>query len=218
MTLQQIDKSFDLELQVLKKVDLTIKQGDFLGIVGQSGSGKTTLISIIGLLDKVFDGRYLLEDVDVASLTRDQATDIRNQQIGFVFQNFGLIETMNALDNISLPLLYSKHTVKEARQKALELLERVGLADKANSLVTKLSGGQRQRVAIARALVNQPKFIIADEPTGALDSRTSADIMQLFVTLNAEGTTIIMVTHDLELTQYCNKVVTMKDGVLSHAD
>jgi putative ABC transport system ATP-binding protein len=213
--LENIVKTYQLakqEFTVLNHVSLEIADGDFVGIMGRSGSGKSTLVNLIGFLDKKFTGTYYFGDKLVEQYTDDELSQIRNENVGFVFQNFGLIENMTVGQNVELPLLYAGISNKDKAQLVLESLERVGLADFVDQSVKLLSGGQRQRVAIARAIVNQPKFIIADEPTGALDSKTSLEIMQLFTALNASGVTIILVTHDANLMTYCNREIRVSDG------
>lgn len=197
---------------VLKNVSLVISEGDFVGIMGRSGSGKSTLVNLIGFLDKQFSGDYYFEDKLIGEYTDDDLSKIRNEYVGFVFQNFGLIETMTVAQNVELPLLYSGiHSLIKSKLVS-ESLKQVGLENFSNQSVKLLSGGQRQRVAIARAIVNHPKFIIADEPTGALDSKTSLEIMQLFMSLNKKGVTIILVTHDLSLMTFCTHEFKVSDG------
>ncbi|WP_332383973.1 ABC transporter ATP-binding protein [Lactococcus laudensis] len=214
--LENITKTYELakqEVTVLNDVSLNIFEGDFVGIMGRSGSGKSTLVNLIGFLDKKFKGTYYFEDKLVEQYTDDDLSKIRNENVGFVFQNFGLIENMTVGQNVELPLLYAGISNKEKTRLVAESLEKVGLADFVGQSVKLLSGGQRQRVAIARAIVNSPKFIIADEPTGALDSKTSVDIMQLFTDLNTtSGVTIILVTHDPNLMAHCNREIRVSDG------
>lgn len=213
--LEHVTKTYELAKQqftVLNNVSLEIADGDFVGIMGRSGSGKSTLVNLIGFLDKKFKGTYYFEDKLVEQYTDDELSKIRNENVGFVFQNFGLIENMTVGQNVELPLLYAGVSSQEKTRLVAESLAKVGLADFVTQSVKLLSGGQRQRVAIARAIVNQPKFIIADEPTGALDSKTSLEIMQLFTALNASGVTIILVTHDANLMSYCNREISVSDG------
>ncbi|HKS37107.1 MAG TPA: ABC transporter ATP-binding protein, partial [Verrucomicrobiae bacterium] len=185
-----------------------------VAILGASGSGKSSLMNILGCLDRPTQGRYLLEDTDVSELDHDQLADIRNQRIGFVFQNFSLLSRTSALQNVQLPMLYTSARIndRERRERALQALELVGLAGRADHHSNQLSGGEQQRVAIARALVNQPSVLLADEPTGNLDSRTSAEIMSVFESLNQRGITIVMVTHELDIAQYAKRNVVMRDG------
>lgn len=204
--------SGEMEVRALDGVDLTINQGEFLSILGPSGSGKSTLMNMLGCLDKPSDGDYLLASQNVASLTANALATIRNQKIGFVFQSFNLLEYATALDNVALPLVYGGIKAKERRQRAARLLEQVGLGDRLDHKPNQLSGGQKQRVAIARALVNDPQIILADEPTGALDSKSGAEIEALFNQLHEEGRTLIIVTHDNALAERTKRIITIKDG------
>ncbi|EEO07417.1 macrolide ABC transporter ATP-binding protein [Vibrio cholerae] len=213
--LQQICKHYTSGQNVVKAldgVDLTIRQGEFLAILGPSGSGKSTLMNVLGCLDKPTAGRYQLDGHPVDSLSTQQLAAIRNQKIGFVFQSFNLLEYASALDNVALPLVYAVVKAKDRRRRATELLTRVGLADRLDHKPNQLSGGQKQRVAIARALINQPQILLADEPTGALDSKSGAEIEALFNELHREGRTIIVVTHDNELAKRTKRIVTIRDG------
>lgn len=213
--LDQVVKTYSLEgltTQVLKGVSLNVNSGDLLAIVGASGSGKSTLMNIIGLLDTADSGSYTLHAKNVAGLSDDELAILRNQHIGFVFQQFHLLPRFTALQNVALPLTYRGIPSEEIKEKAHKALEHVGMASYAHHKPTQLSGGQQQRVAIARALVTQPQVILADEPTGALDSKTGADVMNLFLALNAEGCTIIMVTHDDQVAQLCQRRITIADG------
>ncbi|NOE85285.1 ABC transporter ATP-binding protein [Vibrio cholerae] len=213
--LQQICKHYTSGQNVVKAldgVDLTIRHGEFLAILGPSGSGKSTLMNVLGCLDKPTAGRYQLDGHPVDSLSTRQLAAIRNQKIGFVFQSFNLLEYASALDNIALPLVYAGVKAKDRRRRATELLTRVGLADRLDHKPNQLSGGQKQRVAIARALINQPQILLADEPTGALDSKSGAEIEALFNELHREGRTIIVVTHDNELAKRTKRIVTIRDG------
>lgn len=216
ITLDDVTKSYVLGKQrvtILKNVSLSIAEGDFVGIMGRSGSGKSTLVNLIGFLDRQFSGEYYFEEKLVDQYTDDELSKIRNEHVGFVFQNFGLIEAMTVTENVELPLLYAGIANQTKTQLVLESLRRVGLEGLEKQSVKLLSGGQRQRVAIARAIVNQPKFIIADEPTGALDSKTSLEIMQLFRDLNINhGVTIVLVTHDVNLMTYCSREIKVSDG------
>lgn len=202
------------QLHVLKKLNLTIEQGEFLMIMGKSGSGKTTLMNIIGFLDQSSDGAYLFNNQDVSTLSENQKSDLRNKYVGFIFQQFFLIQSLNVRQNVELPMIYEgKRRESERKVIAEEYLKLVGLEGKENSKTTELSGGQQQRVAIARALVNDPLLIMADEPTGALDSETSRDIMGILSDLNKQGKTIVMVTHDPDMRKYATRVIYMKDGI-----
>ncbi|CAM3737277.1 ABC transporter ATP-binding protein [Vibrio aquimaris] len=206
--------SGDTEVRALDKVSLTIAQGEFLSILGPSGSGKSTLMNILGCLDKPTQGSYELDGQNVASLTSNQLAEIRNQKVGFVFQSFNLLEYATALDNVALPLVYSGISAKERKRRAGELLKQVGLGERMEHKPNQLSGGQKQRVAIARALVNDPQIILADEPTGALDSKSGAEIEALFNQLHSQGRTLIIVTHDNSLAERTKRVITIKDGKL----
>lgn len=213
--LQQICKHYTSGQNVVKAldgVDLTIRHGEFLAILGPSGSGKSTLMNVLGCLDKPTAGRYQLDGHPVDSLSTQQLAAIRNQKIGFVFQSFNLLEYASALDNVALPLVYAGVKAKDRRRRATELLTQVGLADRLDHKPNQLSGGQKQRVAIARALINQPQILLADEPTGALDSKSGAEIEALFNELHREGRTIIVVTHDNELAKRTKRIVTIRDG------
>lgn len=207
------------KLHVLKNLNLEIESGEFLMIMGKSGSGKTTLLNILGFLDNLDEGRYYFDGNDVSGLKENMRSQYRANYVGYVFQQFNLIETLTVFQNIEIPLIYAGMKDKNQRRMLVEKrLEDVGLSDKANSFPNHLSGGQQQRIAIARALVNNPKLIFADEPTGALDSETGRDIMGLLSDLNKSGTTIIMVTHDLDMTKYASRVVTLKDGCFIKGD
>lgn len=203
------------KLHVLKSINLSIKQGEFVMIMGKSGSGKTTLLNILGFLDKFDEGSYLFQGEDVTNLSENKRSIFRNTNIGFVFQQFNLVETLNIYQNVELPMIYNNKYSKEERKERIEKkLELVGLLDKTKQRPLQLSGGQQQRIAIARALVNDPQIIFADEPTGALDSDTGIEIMNLLKKLNNQGKTIIMVTHDADLTEYATKLIKLKDGVI----
>jgi putative ABC transport system ATP-binding protein len=217
IALEQITKVYVMgeeELRALKGVDLTIAAGEFLAIMGTSGSGKSTLMNILGCLDRPSSGRYWLEGQDVAVLDRDALAEIRNRTIGFVFQSFNLLRRTSALENVELPLLYAGIGGRERAKRAGEALEKVGLGERKNHYPNQLSGGQQQRVAIARALVNQPRIILADEPTGNLDSRTSVEVMALFQELGASGITVALVTHEPDIAAYADRVVVVKDGMV----
>jgi putative ABC transport system ATP-binding protein len=205
----------ETEVRALDGVSLQVEAGEFLAVMGPSGSGKSTFMNIIGCLDRPTSGRYVLEGVDVSSLGRDARAEIRNDKIGFVFQNFNLLSRTSALENVELPLLYSKKsklTEAESRARALRCLERVGLGDRWDHTSAQLSGGQQQRVAIARSLVNEPAILLADEPTGNLDSRTSEEVMAIFQALNDEGKTVVLITHEPDIAQFSRRVVTFRDG------
>lgn len=203
------------ELQILQGISLNIYEGEFVAIVGESGSGKSTLMNIIGALDKPTEGSYILDGIDVQNASEKEMNNIRNQKIGFVFQNFNLIGRNSALKNVELPMLYSGVNSKKRTERAMELLEKVGMADRYKHKPNELSGGQKQRVAIARSLANDPSIILADEPTGALDSETSRIVMDIFHDLNkTQKKTIILITHSKELAEECPRIITIKDGVI----
>ena len=204
-----------LEVPVLKDISLQVEKGDFLSIMGPSGSGKSTLMNIIGCLDLPTSGSYELAGSDVLSLNENKLADLRLGTIGFVFQNFQLLPRMSALENVALPLVYAGIRKKVRRERAREALVRVGLEDRTSFNPTQLSGGQKQRVAIARAMVNKPKILLADEPTGALDSRSSAQVMELFQKLNEEGVTVVMITHDPGIAHHAKRIVDIFDGEIS---
>ncbi|MBD9120402.1 MULTISPECIES: ABC transporter ATP-binding protein [unclassified Streptococcus] len=216
--LKNIVKSYkngDQELQVLKGVDLKVYDGEFLAIMGPSGSGKSTLMNIIGLLDRPTSGDYALNGKQVEELKEKELAKVRNEEIGFVFQQFFLLSKLNALQNVELPLIYSGVGAGKRRQLAKQFLEKVELGNRMQHLPSELSGGQKQRVAIARALVNNPSIILADEPTGALDTKTSEQIMQLLTELNQEGKTIVMVTHEPEIADFATRKIIIRDGEIT---
>ena len=205
------------EVLALQDINLTIEENEYVAIMGPSGSGKSTLMNILGCLDTPSSGHYLFRKVDVSTLDDDSLSSMRNKEIGFIFQNFNLLPRLNALQNVELPLIYSGTAANERRERAVRALERVGLSDRVDHRPSELSGGQRQRVAIARALVTNPGILLADEPTGALDSRTGVDIMRLFDELHKEGNTIILITHEQEIANYANRNIFIKDGRI-HSD
>ena len=203
----------EVEVHALKSIDLSIDEGEFVAIMGSSGSGKSTLMNLIGCLDKPTSGEYFLDGVDTRSLSKNEYAKIRNQKIGFVFQGFNLLARTTALENVELPLMYDRYQrIKEPDKKAIEVLERVGLGDRIHHEPNQLSGGQQQRVAIARALVNEPSLILADEPTGNLDSKMSVEVFSLFQNLNDEGITIVLVTHERDFAKFAKRIVELKDG------
>ncbi len=201
-------------LHVLKGIDLEIGAGEMVAIMGASGSGKSTLLNILGILDLYDEGNYYLDGALVRDLTEDEAATMRNRKIGFVFQSFNLIPYKNALENVALPLYYQGISHRERMRRAAEYLDKVGLADRAHHLPSELSGGQKQRVAIARALITEPAVVLADEPTGALDSQTTEEVMALLRQINAEGRTMIIVTHEASVAQQCSRIIHMKDGLI----
>ena len=215
--MKEIIKAYNIglesEIEILHGIDLKIYEGEFVAIVGESGSGKSTLMNIIGVLDKQTEGEYYLDGIDIKNANEAEMNVIRNKKIGFVFQNFNLIGRTSALRNVELPMLYAGVPAEERTKRAKELLSKVGMASRANHMPNELSGGQKQRVAIARSLVNNPSIILADEPTGALDSETSTMVMNIFNDLNKnQGKTIILITHSKEIAEQCPRIVTIKDG------
>jgi putative ABC transport system ATP-binding protein len=205
-------------VHALRGIDLTVSRGEFVALIGPSGSGKSTLMAILGCLDSPSEGRYLLDGEPVQGLSGSELAQIRNEKVGFVFQNYNLLPKASIARNVELPLLYAGVSRKARRKRALELLERVGIPEKANVLPAVLSGGQRQRVAIARALANNPALLLADEPTGALDSKTGAEVLDLFGELHSQGNTVILVTHDPHIASLAQRQVELYDGVIRHAE
>src|SRR5437588_2257147 len=212
---EDVHKYYDLgetRVHALRGVSVDIRRGEFVAIMGASGSGKSTFMNLLGCLDKPSSGRYLLDGVDVSTLSKPELAAIRNRKIGFVFQGFNLLSRTTALENVELPTLYAKVDKTERLKRATHSLELVGLADRMDHFPSQLSGGQQQRVAIARALVNTPAILLADEPTGNLDSRTSVEIMQIFQDLNDKGLTVVLVTHEQDISQYAKRVIVFRDG------
>ncbi len=213
--LENLVKIYDtgaLKVLGLKKINLTIKRGEFVAIMGQSGSGKSTLMNILGCLDRPTLGHYYLDGADTAQMTPGELSAVRNRKIGFVFQSFNLISRTSALKNVELPMTYARRSKKERRDRAMELLTRVGLGERYNHMPNELSGGQRQRVAIARALANEPPLILADEPTGNLDTAASVEIMELFSKLHDEGATVVVVTHEEDIAAFTGRIIRFRDG------
>ena len=218
LEIKKLNKSYkigDSTLHVLKGINLSVKEGEMIAIMGSSGSGKSTLLNIIGILDELDSGDYNLDGIQIKGLSEKKAAQYRNKFLGFVFQSFNLINFKNALENVALPLYYQGLNRKERQQKAMFHLQKVGLADWSSHLPNELSGGQKQRVAIARALASNPKLILADEPTGALDSTTSQEIMKFLQKLNDEGKTILIVTHEEDISLMCKRIVRLKDGIIT---
>ncbi len=217
--IEEIHKIYDsgeVPVHAVRGVSLEIHQREFVALMGASGSGKSTLMNMLGCLDRPTRGSYLLDGVDVSLLDKNELADIRNQKLGFVFQGFNLLARTTALENVELPCLYGKTrtTSKEMRERAMHCLDIVGLSNRADHMPNQLSGGQQQRVAVARALVNEPQLLLADEPTGNLDSRTSIELMGVFQKLNEQGITIVMVTHELDIARYCKRYLILRDGVV----
>ncbi|NLL60384.1 MAG: ABC transporter ATP-binding protein [Tissierellia bacterium] len=212
--LNKIYKTGSVEVHALKDVNIEVAYGEFVAVMGHSGSGKSTLMNILGCLDRPTSGKYFLDGIDIDKQSPDELSLIRNKKIGFVFQAFNLIPRTNVLRNVELPMIYAKVKSKQRREKALELLDKVGLSDRVNHMPNELSGGQKQRVAIARALANNPPIILADEPTGNLDTNASEEIMKIFKNLNREGTSIIVVTHEPEVAKYADRIIVFKDGCI----
>ncbi|WP_434086397.1 ABC transporter ATP-binding protein [Hymenobacter canadensis] len=202
------------EIHALRSVTITIQRGEYVAFMGPSGSGKSTLMNIVGCLDTPTGGQYILNGKDVSHMSDNQLADVRNKEIGFVFQTFNLLPRATSLDNVALPLIYAGYSKSDREEKAMQALRSVGLADRAKHRPNELSGGQRQRVAIARALVNDPSIILADEPTGNLDTKTSHEIMDLFEALYVKGNTIIMVTHEEDIARYAHRIVRLRDGLV----
>lgn len=207
-------KTGDSTLPILKGVSLLVEKGEFLAIMGPSGSGKSTFMNMLGCLDRPDSGTYTLDGIEISSLKDKQLAHVRNQKIGFVFQSFNLLARSTSLHNVELPMMYANISRAERRSRATEALKRVGLAERIHHKPTQLSGGQKQRVAIARALVNRPAILLADEPTGNLDSRSGTEIMAMFQELHEQGVTIILVTHELDIAQHAQRIVTFKDGII----
>ncbi|GJQ64043.1 MAG: macrolide ABC transporter ATP-binding protein [Melioribacteraceae bacterium] len=217
ININNLDKTYfigDIKIPALRNINLSIESGEFVAIMGYSGSGKSTLMNIIGCLDKPDKGNYLLDGSDTTNMKKNEYAKIRNEKIGFVFQGFNLLPKANAVENVELPLLYNRSgiTSENIRKKSVAALERVGLGDRLDHTPVQLSGGQQQRVAIARALVNSPAILLADEPTGNLDSKTTIDVFQLFQELNEQGLTIILVTHERDFARYSKRIVELRDG------
>lgn len=203
-----------VEVQALKGINLQIASKEFAAIMGASGSGKSTMMNILGCLDRLTSGKYFLDGIDIAGLQDEQLAEIRNKKIGFVFQSFNLLPKLTAIENVELPMMYAGVRGKQRREKAMQALEKVGLAARINHRPNELSGGQKQRVAIARSLVNDPTILLADEPTGNLDSESGEEIMGIFQKLNREGATIVMVTHERDIALHTHRIVTFKDGMI----
>ena len=219
--LENVYKTYDLgeiQVQALRGVSLEVRQGEFVAVMGPSGSGKSTIMNILGCLDRPTKGHYYLDGVDVSGMSKTQLAGIRNKKLGFVFQGFNLLARTTALENTELPTLYTKIDQAERQKRAADALAMVGLAERAHHFPSQMSGGQQQRVAIARALVNRPSILLADEPTGNLDSRTSVEIMEIFQTLNDQGLTIVLVTHEHDIAQFARRILVFRDGKIRKDD
>jgi putative ABC transport system ATP-binding protein len=219
INIKNIKRDFQLgseTIHVLKGIDLIINKGEYVALMGPSGSGKSTLMNLLGCLDTPTSGSYILNDKDVSTMHDDQLAEIRNKEIGFVFQTFNLLPRTTALDNVALPMVYAGYSKAERNQRAEEVLTQVGLQDRMDHQPNQLSGGQRQRVAVARALVNKPSIILADEPTGNLDSKTSIEIMKLFNDIHAAGNTVILVTHEEDIASYAHRIIRLRDGIIEN--
>lgn len=215
--LHKIYESGEIPVHAVRGVSLDIQRGEFVALMGSSGSGKSTLMNMLGCLDRPTRGTYLLDGIDISKLDRNELADLRNQKLGFVFQGFNLLARTTALENVELPMLYGRHrriSSREIRERAMYCLDIVGLSQRSDHMPNQLSGGQQQRVAIARGLVNEPQVLLADEPTGNLDSKTSVEVMGVFQKLNEQGITIVMVTHELDIAHYCKRNLILRDGVV----